>query len=75
MEVGVVWVIAATMLGGCAAQVQQQQEDEASDSRRLPIPSVKVPLISYPLSNRRCSDNLLERLLPEPDHNTPGRNW
>lgn len=50
-------------LTGCAARVQNTSEE----GQGLTLPSVKVPLLKFPLTNRQCSNSLIEDLLPEPD--------
>lgn len=65
----------ALTFSGCAAQVQQQQEDGRDEPSKLAIPCVKLPLFTLPLTNRPCSNNLLESLVPEAEPGAPSRNW
>jgi hypothetical protein len=62
------------LLSGCATQNAAQVGDSKESGSRLPIPCVRVPLLTFPLTNRPCSNNLLEKFMPEPDPNDE-RNW
>jgi hypothetical protein len=68
------FLAACALLTGCATQNAAQVGDGKESGSRLPIPCVKVPLLTLPLTNRPCSNNLLEKLIPESDPGQ-GRNW
>lgn len=61
-------------LGGCATQ-NAQVADSKDTGSRLPIPCVKLPLLTFPLTNRPCSNNLLEKIIPDAGPDSSHPNW
>jgi len=68
-----VYMALCALLTGCAARVQEEMGGD--DGEGLAIPCVKVPLVRVPLTNRRCSNNLFEDLLPESDPANSSIRW
>jgi len=58
-------------LSGCSLPAQQAEQE----TKNFVIPTVKVPLLKVPLTNRFHTDTVLEHFKPEPDALPCSKSW